>query len=90
MNVCGASAFLRLLFGAGDGRCALELFQSDTGTRTYVTEDVALLHTMAFSMIIRCVKNGGHQGSIARGLGALFSSLSFFCLASTFTLFCST
>ncbi|KAL8813941.1 MAG: hypothetical protein Q9223_006801 [Gallowayella weberi] len=54
------------LFASADGRCSLEVFQTDA---TEHVEDISELKAAAEIMFSRCVLNGGRQGSIARNLG---------------------
>ncbi|KAL8794033.1 MAG: hypothetical protein Q9182_007639, partial [Xanthomendoza sp. 2 TL-2023] len=49
-----------------DGRCSLEVFQTDAFEHI---EDIADVKAAAELMFARCVRNGGRQGSIATNLG---------------------
>lgn len=55
-------------FLTADGLCVLEVFQTN---REAVTEDVLELKFAAGLMLRRCVRDGGGQGAIAVGLGAM-------------------
>lgn len=57
-----------------DGKCSLEIFQTDAYTHT---EHISRIKFAAEVMFTKCVLNGGRQGAIAIGLGKEPSHRSF-------------